>query len=80
MTMHKALHLIDDIDRPYVSRKEGRKGLESIEDLRWWINAKTMTSLKSEKRLITAANNSIGKINADRKTKQEKTQQKGEEK
>ena len=36
MTMHKALHPRDDIDRLYVSRKKGR-GLTSIEDS---INAK----------------------------------------
>ena len=32
MTMHKALHPRDDIDRLYVSRKEGGRGLTSIED------------------------------------------------
>ena len=32
MTMNKALHPIDDIDRLYVSRKEGGRGLASIED------------------------------------------------
>ena len=32
MTMHKALHPRDDIDRQYVSRKEGRRGLASIND------------------------------------------------
>ena len=32
MTMHKALHLIDDVDRLYVSRKEGGRGLISIEE------------------------------------------------
>ena len=30
--MHKALHPRDDVDRLYVSRKEGGKGLASIED------------------------------------------------
>ena len=30
--MHKALHPMDDIDRLYVSRKEGRNGLTNIED------------------------------------------------
>ena len=30
--MHKPLHLRDDIDRLYVSRKEGGRGLTSIED------------------------------------------------
>ena len=32
MTMHKALHPKDDVDRLYVSRKEGGRGLASIED------------------------------------------------
>ena len=32
MTMHKALHPSDDVHRLFVSRKEGGKGLASIED------------------------------------------------
>ena len=32
MTMHKALHLREDVDRLYVSRKEGGRGPASIED------------------------------------------------
>ena len=32
MTMHKALHPRNDVDRLYVSRKEGGRGLTSIED------------------------------------------------
>ena len=32
MTMHKALYPRDDVDRLYVSRKEGGEGLTSIED------------------------------------------------
>ena len=32
MTMHKALLPRDDVDRLYVPRKEGRRGLASIED------------------------------------------------
>ena len=32
MIMHKALHPRDDVDRLYVSRKEGGRGLASIED------------------------------------------------
>ena len=31
MTMHKALHPRDDVDRLYVSRKDGGRGLASIE-------------------------------------------------
>ena len=30
MTMHKALHPRDDVDRLYVSRKEGRRGLAAL--------------------------------------------------
>ena len=32
MTMHKALHPRDDVERLYVPRKEGGRGLTSIED------------------------------------------------
>ena len=32
MTMHKPLHPKDDVDRLYVSRKEGERGLAGIED------------------------------------------------
>ena len=32
MTMHKALHPTEDIDRLYVPRKKGQRGLTSIED------------------------------------------------
>ena len=32
MTMHKALHPRDDVDRLYVQRREGGRGLASIED------------------------------------------------
>ncbi len=32
MTMHKALHPRDDVDKRYVSRKEAGRGLASIKD------------------------------------------------
>ena len=32
MTIHKALHPREDVDRLYVSRKQGGRGLASIED------------------------------------------------
>ena len=32
MTMHKALHPRDDVNRLYVLRKEGGRGLARIED------------------------------------------------
>ena len=31
MTKHKALHPRDDVDRLYVSRKEGGRGLASVD-------------------------------------------------
>ena len=31
MPMHKALHPRDDVDRLYVSSKEGRRGLASVD-------------------------------------------------
>ena len=48
MTMHKVLHPRDDIDRRHVSRKEGGRGLTSIEDS---INASTQRLHKKERRL-----------------------------
>ena len=58
MTMHKALHPRDDVDRLFISRKEGGRGLASIEDsvdasiqrLKDYIQ-------KHEGRLITATRN-----------------------
>ena len=32
MTMHKAIHPGDDVDKQYVSRKEGGRRLAKIED------------------------------------------------
>ena len=32
MTMHKALHPTHNVDRLYISRKEGRRGFASTED------------------------------------------------
>ena len=32
MTMHMAFHPRDDVDRLYVSRRKGERGLASIED------------------------------------------------
>ena len=32
MTIHKTLHPRDDIDRLYISRKEGGRGVSNIED------------------------------------------------
>ena len=58
MTMHKALHPRDDVDRLYVSRKEGRRGLAIIEDS---VDASTQRLedyiQKHEGGLITATRN-----------------------
>ena len=68
MTMHKALHPRDDVDRLYVSRKEGGRGLDRLED---YIE-------KHEHRLITAIrkdtdNTTNDRITITRKQKWEKT-------
>ena len=58
MTMHKALHPRDDVDRLYVSRKEGGRGLASIEDT---VDASIQRLEdyieKHERRLITTIRN-----------------------
>ena len=60
MTMHKALYPRDDIDRLYVSRKERRRGLASIEDS---VDASIQRLEdyieKHERGLITAIRNNI---------------------
>ena len=64
MTMHKALHPRDDDDRLYVPRKEGGRGLASINDsvdesIQWFEDYKE----KHERGLITAIrNNTDNKI------------------
>ena len=74
MTMHKASHPRDDVDRPYVSRKEGGRGLTSIEDS----VDESMQQLedyteKRSGRLITATRNNTDntKINGTWKQKWE---------
>ena len=56
MTMHKALHPRDNVDRLYVSRKEGGRGLASIEDS---VDASILKDYiqKHEGGLITATRN-----------------------
>ena len=60
MTMHEALHPTDDVNRLYVSRKEGGKGLASTEDsvdasIKWFEDYIE----KCRGRLITATRNNI---------------------
>ena len=80
MTMHKALHPRDDVDRLHLPRKEGGRGLASIGDS----VDKTLQRLKDyigkrERGLITAIRNDTDKTIDDRmattrKQKWEKTQ------
>ena len=79
MTMHKALHPRDDVDRLYVSRKEGGKGLASIEDtvdasIQWLEDYIE----KHERGLITTIGNDMDNTIEDRMTTTRK--QKWEEK
>ena len=79
MTMHKVLHPRDDVDRLYVPRKEGGRGLDSIED-------SVDTSIqrledyieKRERGLITVIRNNTDNTIDNRMTKTRK--QKWEEK
>ena len=69
MTMRKALHPGDDIDRLYVSRKEEGRGLASIEDsvdasIQWLEDYIE----KLERGLITAIRNDTDNTINDRMT------------
>ena len=67
MTMHMALHPRDDVDRLYVSRKEGGRGLTSIEDCRDASIQRLEDYIeKHEGGLITAIKNDIDNIMANR--------------
>ena len=69
MTMHKALHPRDDFDRLYVSRKEGGRGLASIEDtVDAYIQRLEDYIEKHERRLITAIRNDTDNTIDDRMT------------
>ena len=58
MAMHKALHPRDDVDRLYVSRREGGRRLASIEDSFYTsIQRLEDYTQKHDKGLITAIRN-----------------------
>ena len=69
MTMHKALHPRDDVDRLYVSRKERGRGLVSIEDS---VDASIQQLedyiKKHERGLVTAIRNDTDNTIDDRMT------------
>ena len=52
MTTHKALHPGDDVNRLYLSRKEGRRWLASIEDIVDDLNTTTWRLHKKTRRRI----------------------------
>ncbi|KXJ19733.1 hypothetical protein AC249_AIPGENE21502 [Exaiptasia diaphana] len=55
MTMHKALHPKSDVDRLYLKRKDGGRGLLSIEDTVSLASVGLIKYIeKSEERIITA--------------------------
>ena len=74
MTMHKALHPRDDVDWQYVSRKEGGRGLTSIEDS----VDESIQRLEDYIGLITSMRNNTNNTIYNRMTKTRK--QKWEEK
>ena len=80
MTMHKALHPRDDVDRLYVPRKEGGRGLASIED-----NVDTSIQRledyieKHERELITAIRNNTDNTIDNRMTKTRKQKLEGKQ-
>ena len=80
MTMHKALHPGDDVDRLYVPRKERGKGLASIEE-----NVDTSIQQhedyieKHERALITAIRNNTDNTIDNRMTKTRKQKWEGKQ-
>ena len=69
MTMHKALHPRDDVDRLYVSRKEWGRGLDSIEDIVHASIQRLEDYIEKHKReLITATRNNTDNTIDDRMT------------
>ena len=80
MTMHKALRPRDDVDKLYVSRKEGGRGLTSIED-------SVVASIqrledyieKHEGGLITAIRNNTENMIDNRMTKTKKQKWEGKQ-
>ena len=70
MTMHKALHPRDDVVRLYVPRKEGRKGLASIEEsIDISIQRLEDYIEKHERGLVTAIRNNTDNMIDNRMTK-----------
>ena len=80
MTMHKALHPRDDVDRVCVSRKEAGRGLASIEDnVDASIRRLEDNIEKYEGGLITAIRNDTDNTMDKRMTITRKQKQKGKQ-
>ena len=63
ITMHKTLHLGDDVNRLYVSRKEGVRALANVEDsVDASIQGLEEYTKKSKEKFIIAAKNSTDSI------------------
>ena len=75
--MHKALHPRDDVDRLYVSRKEGGRRLVSIEDTS--IQRPEDYIQKQDGGLITAIRNDTDNTMDDRMTKPRKQEWEGKQ-
>ena len=72
--MHKALHPRDDVDRLYVSRKEGGRGLASIEDSVDALTQRLEDYIeKHEAGLITAIRNDTDNMKDNRMTTRKQT-------
>ena len=76
MTMHKALHPRDDVDRLYVSRKQGGRGLVSIEDI---VDASIQRLGKHEQGLITTIRNDTDNTIDERMTTTRKQKWEGKQ-
>ena len=81
MTMHNALHQKSNVDRLYILRKEGGRGLQGVEEAVKLINLGLQNYVKeSRERLLTAARSvSIDLIEPIRETTVETQKQKKEE-
>ena len=73
MIMHKALHPRDDVDRLYVSGKEGGRGFASKEDSVDTSIQRLEDYIQSESLRIAAKNNAIRTLHT--KARIDKTQQ-----
>ena len=77
MTIHEALHHRDDVDKQYTPRKEGGRGITSIEDTS--IRRLEDYIKKSKETLITATRSNTNNIRINRTTITRKQQWEGKQ-